>query len=276
MRKEIFVICLYIFLVNSAQSQLNSEILVVPKKEIQKENFAVGKIDITTPLNKSLKDYLQITDTIDLINNKIDVLKIEGLLFSFAIKIHRDSTISEFGNKRNLYQESKFSPYQLWNYDITNLNSTELRSVAQALNEKRYDTIVLRNAYQTCISYSLESIFRSHGIDPEPYFFRRSVIPDFTDTNTILKQMFIHIETLQNLQVQTLKKSKNLWKNQIIILFRNESGNPIHACFNLYGRTWTKNGLLPYFSYSSPYSVIETYNSATSIEIYQLNENIFN
>jgi hypothetical protein len=158
-----------------------------------------------------------------------------------------------------------------------------------------YDTLVLRQAFQTCISYAIESIFRSHGIETEPFFFRRSVLAESDDLENILEKLFVNVETLDNVRGKTLKHSKYLQEDQVFILFRNIQGKPIHAFCNLKGRSWTKDGMCAYASYPTPFPVIDSYNSikrmgsdpsethkefttlssVQSIEIYRLNHDIF-
>lgn len=292
-RKIFCIICFLFFFSYAGKGQLLTEQILLPKQEKQNEEIVVGKIEISDSLNKSLNEYFQISDTIDTSDNETDLVEIEGFDFKFKLKIERDSFIYKSGNKQILHMESRIPPYQSWRYDITNLHDNSLNSVSQELREKPYDISVLRQAPQTCISYALEGIFRSYGINPEPFFFRRSVVASFEDVEVILKQLFIKNETLDNVKTRTLKKSENLCAEQVLILFRNCLGEPIHACFNLHGRTWTKNGgIMPYTSHSSPYSVIAIYNSqdwtnssysestneflklssVNSIEIYRLND----
>jgi len=295
LKKAIYTFCFLSIIAQSAKCQLMPEMVLKPSKDEQNKEYAVGKVAITTPLSKSLNDYFQIVDTIDLIHNEQYLVKVEGLNFQFNLRIHRDSNVFNHERKKILQIESRISPYQSWNYDITNLNIIELASVSQELREKSYDKPVLSTAFQSCISYALEGIFRSNGINPESFFFRRSGIAKYNDTEAILKHLFIKVETLDNVKNKTIRKSKKLYEEQVLILFRNNSGNPIHACFNLNGRTWTKNGMMPYSSIPSPRHVIDSYNwkkkiksnysqtrkdnfrlrSVSSIEIYRLNYEMF-
>jgi len=293
-RMMFFMICF--FIVQAAKSQLMPEPLYFGKTEKQIKGFKPGKIDITTSLDKSLKDYFKITDTLDFSHNQWDLVKVEGFDFQFTLRIHRDSAIVKVGGKPVLIQESQIPPYPLWAYDINSIAADELAMISLKLREMAYDTLVLRQAFQTCISYAFESIFRSHGIDPEPFFFRRSVLAETDETEKILEYLFVKIETLDNVRRRTLKRSKYLNEEQVFILFRNSRGEPMHACFNLQGRTWTKNGISPFTSHLTPIPVIDNYNrkrniksdtpehlkefftlgSVDSIEIYQLNSDIFN
>jgi hypothetical protein len=194
-----------------------------------------------------------------------------------------------------MIQEGRIPPYPVWYYDITSLDTCELDMISRKLREMPYDTIVLRQAFQACISYALEGIFNSYGIDSEPFFFRRSNLAEKKDLEVILGKMFVKVETLPNIRKRTLKCSEYLHKNQVLILFRNFRGEPIHACFNLQDRTWTKNGMSAYTSQLTPIPVIDIYNSkrdirsdtpdhqkefftlgsVDSIEIYQLKSDIF-
>lgn len=288
-----FMICF--FLVHTVKSQLMPELLYFENTEKQIKGFKPGKIDITTLLDKSLKDYFKITDTLDSSHNQWDVLQVEGFDFQFTLRIHRDSAIVKVGGKPVLMQESHIPPYPLWTYDISTLADDELAIISLKLREMAYDTIVLRQAFQTCISYAFESIFLSHGIDPEPFFFRRSVPAEADDVEKILENLFIKVETLDNIRRRTLNRSKYLYDDQVFILFRDLRGEPMHACFNLKGRTWTKNGIRPFTSHLTPLPVIDNYNrkkniksdtpehlkefftlgSVHSIEIYQLNFGAF-
>jgi hypothetical protein len=256
----------------------------------------IGKVAISNPLTKSLKDYFQITDTIDFVQNGSDLVEVEGFNFQFNMKIQRDSIVYKSGSRQILLLESRISPYQSWRYDITNLSCIELATVIQELREKPYHKPVLgTSSNQSCISYALEGIFRSHGINPEPFFFRRSSIANHNDVEAILKNLFVKVETLDNIKRNTLRKSNSLHEEQVFILFRNIQGEPMHACINLDGRIWTKNGYMPYMSHSSLQPVIETYNgkkhiksnyskdtnksfklsTVSEIEIYKLNNEIF-
>lgn len=279
----------------SAKSQLIPEQIILPKEETQNRGFAVGKIEITSSERKSLQDYFQIADTIDANDKEFDLVEVEGVGIRFRLKILRDSVVYQSGDKQMLLVESRIPPYQFWRYDITSLNDSGLMAVSQELREKPYSNRVLQRAYQNCFSYALEGIFRSYGIDPEPFFFRRSNIAGYDHWDVILKTLFVKTETLDNVKSKTLKNSKNLNADQVLLLFRNYRGEPIHACFNLYGRTWTKNGMFPYTSYPTPDAVIDSYNSqnkiksnysessiefmklssVSTIEIYQLRGDIF-
>lgn len=294
MTKRIITIICFCSFFNSGKSQIIPEYIILTQKNPDND-FTVGKVNLSTPIVKSLKDYFQIIDTIDFADNTTHIVKVEGCKFQFNLNIHRDSAVSESGEKQILKLESRIAPFHLWEYNITGIGNTDLVLLSQELRNKPYDNLVLRTAYQTCISYALEGIFRSYGIDPEPFFFRRSAVAEFNDLEIILKSLFIKVETLENVKKRTLKKSKKLREEQLFILFRNSKGEPIHACFNLYGRTWTKNGMESYTSQPSPYCVIEKYNtkkkinsnnsdsykelailcSVSCIEIYQLNQDIF-
>ena len=283
------------FVANNAKSQLLDEILFVRNTEKQQKGFAIGKINISNPLEKSLKDYFQITDTLDFTHNQWDLVKVEGSDFQFNLTIHRDSTVVKVGDRKRIILESLIPPHPLWRYDITSLDTCELDMISLKLREMPYDTIVLRQAFQTCISYALEGIFNSHGIDSEPFFFRRSNLSE-NDLEVILDNMFVKVETLPNIRRRTLSRSQYLHENQVFILFRNIRGDPIHACFNLQDRTWTKNGKGPFTSHLTPFPVIDVYNtkkiirsdfsetgkelfrlaSVESIEIYLLNSDFFN
>lgn len=266
------------------------------KRKLKSENgFVMGKIDITTPMDKSLASYFQIKDTLDSTHNDWNLVRVEGLGFQFTLRIHRDSVVVETGGRKLLIQESRIPPYPLWTYDITSLNADERARISGELREMPYDTLVLRQAFQTCISYAIESIFRSHGIETEPFFFRRSVQAEADDLEKILQNLFVKVETLDNVRKSTLKRSKYLYADQVFILFRNIQGKPIHAFCNLKGRSWTKNGMSPYASFPTPLPVIDSYNSkkeigsntsetgkefftlssVQSIEIYRLNVDIF-
>ena len=288
----LFIICF--FLVNAVHSQLVDERVMVKKSDRQIEGFALGKINITTPSDKSLKDYFQMTDTLEFFNNHQDVVRVEGFDFQFNVRIHRDSALVNVGDKHRLVQESRIPPFQLWRYDLNELHPDDLARVSRELREKPYDTLVLRQGFQRCISYALEGIFLSNGIDPEPFFFRRSNIGE-NDIELILENLFVKVETLGNVRKRTLRRSEYLHEDQVFILFRNTLGEPMHACFNLYGRTWTKNGMNPFTSHLTPYPVIDNYNSkkkirynspetfrefmtirsVVGIEIYQLNVDMF-
>jgi len=283
------------FVANNVKSQLLDEILFVRNSEKQQKGFAMGKIDINTPLETSLKDYFQITDTLDFLHNQWDLVKVEGSKFQFNLTIHRDSTIIKVGDNKIIIQESRILPHPLWHYDITFLDTCELDKISRKLREMPYDTIVLRQAFQACISYSLEGILNSYGIDSEPFFFRRSNPAEISDLEVILDNIFEKVETLPNIRRRTLRRSQYLHENQIFILFRNFRGEPIHACFNLQDRTWTKNGMSAFTSHLTPHPVIDTYNSkkrirsdfsetgkeffrlgsVESIEIYRLNSDFF-
>lgn len=262
-RRMIFLICF--LLVNAAQGQLQPEWLLVKPSDKEQEGFALGKIDITTPAVKSLKDFFQVTDTLEFFDNHQDVLRVEGFDFEFTIRVHRDSTIVNSGEKPRLMMESRIPPFPIWRYDLTDLNSDDLERVSRELKEMPYDTIVLRQGFQTCISYALEGIFRSHGIDPEPFFYRRSNVAKHEDIELILENLFVKVETLGNIRKRTLRRSEYLLEDQVFILFRNTLGEPMHACFNLNDRTWTKNGMSPYTSHLTPYPVIDNYNSKKKI-----------
>lgn len=282
------------FVANHAKSQLAKEFLFLSNTEKQQKGFAIGKINITTPLEKSLKNYFQITDTLDLHNEWVSV-KVKGFDFQFTLTIHRDSTIVKSGNRKRMIQEGRIPPYPVWYYDITSIDTLELDRISRKLREMPYDTIVLRQAFQACISYALEGIFNSYGIDSEPFFFRRSNLAEKKDLEVILDKMFVKVETLPDIRRKTLKSSEYLYKNQVLILFRDYRGENIHACFNLQDRTWTKNGMSAFTSYPAPIPVIDIYNSkrdiksdtpghrrefftlgsVDSIEIYQLKSEIF-
>ncbi len=295
MRKTAYLFIFQLFICQNVIGQLIPEFILLSKEEKQNKEIAVGKIDITIPISKSLMDYFQIVDTIELIHNEVDLVNIKGCNFQYKLKIHRDSTTYKSGDRQILLLESLIPPYQTWEYNITTLNESELASKSQELRHKPYDNSVLNTAFQNCISYALEGIIRSYGINPEPFFFRRSQLADLNDIEVILKNLFIKVETLDNIKKKTINKSESLYKDQVFILFRNYKGEPIHACFNLNGRTWTKNGLKPYTSCPSPDIVIDSYNKTknitsnysestiksfklsfvSSIEIYKLNKNIF-
>lgn len=292
-RKMFFIICF--LLVHAAQGQLVPEWMLVDPSEKQIEGFGMGKINISTPSDKSLKDYFQLTDTLEFFDNQQDVVRVKGLDFQFNVRMQRDSAIVSVGDKQRLIVESNIPPYPLWQYDYSEMNHRELASLSQELREMPYDTLVLRQGFQTCVSYALEGIFLSHGIDPEPFFFRRSVPASYDDFESILENLFIKVETLGNVRKRTLRRSEYLHEDQVFILFRNTLGEPMHACFNLNGRTWTKNGMSPYTSHLTPYPVIDSYNSkkkirynssdlhkefmtirsVVGIEIYQLNVDMF-
>lgn len=272
----------FIFIISqSVDCQLIPERIPLSQLERNNNQFIVGKIPITTPLEKSLKDYFQIVDTIDFVQEESDLVEVEGYNFQFDVRIKRDSLVYNSGGKQHLVLESHIPPYQLWRYDITYLNSIELAAVAQELRSKPYHKPVLSTSSgQNCISYALEGIFRSHGINPEPFFFRRSYIAEHNDTDLILKNLFVKVETLDNIKRSSLKKSESLHEDQVFILFRSKQGEPMHACFNLNGRIWTKNGYMPYMSYSTLQPVIDTYSlhesyKVSRIEIYKLNYEIF-
>ncbi len=293
--KKLIILVICFFGANNAKCQLVDEILFVRNTEKQQKGFAMGKINITTPLEKSLQDYFQITDTLDFLHNQWDLVKVEGSDFHFTLTIHRDSTVVKVGDKKRIIQESRIPPYPLWRYDLTSLDTCELDMVSRKLREMPYDTIVLRQTFQACISYALEGIFNSHGIDSEPFFFRRSNPSEMNDLEVILDNMFVKVETLPNIRRRTLRRSQYLHENQVFILFRNFRGEPLHACFNLKERTWTKNGKGPFTSHLTPFPVIDTYNykkrirsdfsdtgkeflrlgSVDSIEIYQLKSDFF-
>jgi len=284
MKKIAYIFCSQFFIYQSVVGQLMPEMILLSKADKQNKEIAVGKIDIATPMNKSLNDYFQIIDTIDLINKEIDLVNIEGCNSLFKLKIHRDSITFKYGDKQILSLESRIPPYQTWLYDITNLKDVDLASVSQELRKKPYDNSELSDAFQSCISYALEGIFRSYGINPEPFFFRRSNLAEKNDLEAILKNLFVRVETLDNIKKKTLKNSNFLFEDQVLILFRNYKGEPIHACFNLYGRTWTKNGMAPYTSHTSPGFVIDSYyskdpnfklSSVSRLEIYRLNIDVF-
>lgn len=284
MKKIAYIFCSHLFIYQSVVGQLIPEIILLSKKDKQSKEIAVGKIDVSTPMRKSLNDYFQIIDSINLISNESDLVNIKGCNFLFKLKIHRDSITFKYGNKQILSIESQIPPFQTWQYDITNLNNDDFASVSKELRKKPYDNPVLCNAFQNCISYALEGIFRSYGINPEPFFFRRSNLAEENDLEVILKNLFVRVETLDNIKKKTLKNSKFLFEDQVLILFRNYKGEPIHACFNLYGRTWTKNGMEPYTSFTSPDFVINSYNSKDSdfklssvfsLEIYMLKIDVF-
>ncbi|WP_133249981.1 hypothetical protein [Marinifilum breve] len=284
LKRVICIIGFFSVFTQSVRCQLISERLLISQKDRQNKEYVVGKIANTTPLNKSLTDYFQIVDTLDFIQNSEDIVEVRGCDFHFKVTISRDSMVYSYGDKKLLQLESHISPYQLWEYDITNLNSVELDSVSKELREKPYHKPVLSTSFnQSCISYALEGIFRSHGINPEPFFFRRSNPKDHSDLEIILKNLFVKVETIHNINRNTLKGSKHLKEEQVFLLFKNAQAEPMHACFNLYGKTWTKNGLKPYTSHPSPQFVIDTYtysgdkkkHSVCEIEIYKLKPGIF-
>lgn len=294
MRKLItLMICM--FILNSAKSQLRPEMLFIRNEEKKQKGFAVGRIEEFTSVKKTLQNYLQITDTIESNHKQWDLVKIEGSDFEFVLRIHRDSVVVNVGEQRWIILESHSPPFPLFRYDVTSLDTDELKIISRELREMSYDTIVLRQAFQTCFSYSFESIIRSHGIDTEPIFFRRSVPAYVEDVETILEKLFVKIETIPDIRRRTLRRSEHLDSDQVLILFRNINGEPLHACFNLEGRTWTKNGNAPYTSHLSPFPVIDQYNrknkirsdfsettkefliigSVASIEIYQFHSDLF-
>lgn len=292
-RKIIFIICF--LLAHAVYGQLVPEWMLVDPSDKQIEGFALGKIDITTPSYKSLKDYFQLTDTLELFDNQQDVVRVEGFDFHFNVRLQRDSAVVNVGDKHWLVQESRIPPFPIWRYDYIDMNHKELDSLSQKLKEMPYDTTVLRQGFQTCISYALEGVFRSHGIDPEPFFYRRSNVASHEDIDLILENLFVKVETLGNVRKRTIKRSEYLHEDQVFILFRNTLGEPMHACFNLCGRTWTKNGMSPFTSHLTPYPVIDNYDSkkkirynsselhkefmtirsVVGIEIYQLNVDMF-
>jgi hypothetical protein len=295
MSKKILALGFCIFLINTLQSQLRPEMLAISQKEKQIKDFEIGKIAINIPLEKSLKDYFHLTDTLDFFDQSIDIIKAEGDHIHFTLSVHRDSVVYKSDNSHLLLIESRIPPYHVWDYDIKNLNNHDLDSISARLRNMPYDYPVLRTAHQTCISYALEGVFRSNGIDPDPFFSGRSNITDFKGIEALLENLFVKVETLENVRKRTLMKSRYLRDEKAFILFRNSRGEPMHACFNLYGRTWTKNGIKPYTSYSTPFPVIDTYHykkkvksdfsqptkdlmkltSVVRIEIYHLNDQFF-
>lgn len=230
----------------------------LPLEERNRKEIVTGKIEITTPVTRSLTDFLAITDTLKSDIANTDILQVEGLGISFRVQVERDSV---FYRERNVLQlESRIAPFQTFEYDVTGLSADSVASVAHALRRMPSEGGRLYNSDQNCISYALESVFLFHGIDPRPFFANRSRPDSFRDLDAILDRFFVREETLRSADSHTAQ----------LIIIRNTAGEPVHAFFSMQGRYWSKNGLFPYTSYTAPQLVIDRYAGGGRIEVFRL------
>lgn len=272
MRRWILII-LFSFVGLSVFSQLIPDsvynINIKPYRSNRVKGFKQEKLDKPYNITDSLSNYLKVTE-FKSFDEESYLLKYIGLGISVNIKEQKDSICFTSSNRKILKVISKISPFPTYYYDVTGLENDSINIISYNLRNRNYDRSSLLNAYQTCISYALENIFKYNGIDPYPIFCYKTMVHD-RDLDNITNVL------LQKVLVFDKKKAdKQEIPDKSFILLKNSKGESLHACFYMDKRIWTKNGMFPYSSHEKLSDLLKySYETTTDVEIYVLNNNIF-
>lgn len=232
------------------------------------KDLVTNKIEITVPQTHSLTDWFTIVDTLDSDIKQTDIWQVEGLGLKFHVRAIRDSILDPDQNILSI--ESHIFPFRRFQYDVTGLDTDSIASVARALRSMPSEEGKLYNSDQNCISYALENIFLFHGIDPQPFFSNSTMPHTFDDLKEILDNFFVLEEIINATYRRAIKRSDILAANNRFIVIRNQAGEPVHAFFTMQDRYWSKNGLFPYTSYTTPLPVIGAYGvDGSTVEVFR-------
>lgn len=274
MKRKMFYLMVLLLLGISGYSQLlpdsQYDINVKPIDSDKIKGFTQERLYKAYEVKDSLSNYFKVVEPVSLTD---DVKKIayKGLGVSIDIREQIDSTRLKYKDREILRIVSFISPYPTSYYNITGLRQDSIDRIAHMLRNREYDKPYLTNAYQTCVSYALENIFKYNGFEPYPIFSYKTMVDDVGGLSAICKALFKYDGTVE---------LKNIGEYNIpdksLILFIDADGLPIHACYFMDNKFWNKNGILPYSSSERLDDFTQySYRYTNKFEIYTFNEDIF-
>lgn len=152
--------------------------------------------------------------------------------------------------------ESRISPYASLNASVEGLTETELASLIDDMKNQPSRYPYLMGAPQTCLSYSLECLLRTHHINPEPICYRRSMYPQMQQVDAFLKEFCNEID-----QIPAKKRDvkKYVFPANSLLIFRTKQGEIIHGVFYDGQFVYTKNGITAYMVYRNILPLLDSY-----------------
>jgi len=271
--KKIFHITLLLSVGINLYSQLlpDSEynINVKPYHSHKISGYAQEHLSKSYQIRDSLSAYFQLICS-DSLSNESNILKYTGLGIVINIREQKDSAIFIGKDARILKIISNIPPYPTYYYNINNLEADSINKIAKMLRNREFENTSLTNAYQTCISYAFENIFKYNGIEPYPIFSYKTIV-DNKNISSICNLLLKKIDTIDKKKVDKYKIPEKSF-----ILFKDANGESIHACFYMDNKIWSKNGMFPYSSNNKLSDFLKySYKNTVTLDIYLFNHDIF-
>ncbi len=252
----------------------------------------IGKMDFSQYTYRiRLVDYFTSIDTLGEEARKYEVNAVWGTdtLLCYFNKPCIFSTLMRNQKRVNGVQvESKVAPYATFDAAITDMGEEEITELVDSLYRRRSKHDLLVYAPQTCLSYAWECMFRTHGVDPEPICFNRSMYPVLAQGEAMLNIFCLPGETYEARQKVI---GKVALPEKSVLIFRNKKGDLLHAAFYMNGRVYSKNGQMHYSIYDHISLLLDLYGRwgkyksdaaypevmcAYTMTVYTLNKTIFN
>lgn len=262
----LLAICSYAQLLPDSQYNIN----IKPIDSDKIKGFTQERLYRPYEVKDSLSNYFKIVELVSS-TNEIKTFTYKGLGISFDIREQIDSTRIKYKDREVLRIVSNIKPYPTSYYNITGLSQDSIDRIAHTLRNRESDKPYLTNAYQTCVSYALENIFKYNGFEPYPIFSYKTMVDDIGGLSTICKALLKYHDTVG---VKDIEECEIPEKS--LILFIDSDGLPIHACYFMDNKFWNKNGMLPYSSSERLDDFTKySYRHTKKFEIYTFNENVF-